>query len=99
MSPEQTYELKEKVASLESMLINAHPEMPLLLRKIHTQLQGDPELVTLLTEEEIGLIVRGLSVQMKVEINAVPVKKESANAMLNRLMKGGKGGGGMSGLL
>ncbi len=98
MTPEQTYELKEKVASLESMLLAAHPEMPLLLRKIHTQLQGDPELVTLLSEEEIGLIVRGLSTQMKVEINAVPTKKESANAMLNRLMKKG-GAGGMGGLL
>lgn len=98
MSPEQTFELKEKVASLESMLLAVHPEMPLLLRKIHTQLQQDPELVTLLSEEEIGLIVRGLSVQMKVEINAVPVKKESANAMLNRLMKTGKGGG-LSGML
>lgn len=91
MTPEQIYELQEKVASLQTMLLSAHPEMPLLLRKIHTQLQSDPELVTLLSEEDIGTIVRGLSVQMKIEISTTPAKKESANAMLNRLIK--KGGG------
>lgn len=96
MNPEQTYELKEKVASLESMLLKQNPEMPLLLRKIHTQLAQDPELVTLLSEEDIGIIVRGLSVQMKVEISTTPAKKESANAMLNRLIKKG---GGMGSLL
>lgn len=95
MSPEQTYEFKEKVASLESMLLKAHPEMPLLLRTIHTQLSQDPELVTLLSEEDIGIIVRGLSVQMKVEISTTPVKKESANAMLNRLIKKGSGMGSL----
>lgn len=96
MTPEQTYELKEKVASLESMLLKQNPEMPLLLRKIHTQLAQDPELVTLLSEEDIGIIVRSLSVQMKVEISTTPAKKESANAMLNRLIKKG---GGMGSLL
>lgn len=91
MTPEQSYELKEKVADLQGKLLSLHPEMPTLLRTIHTQLSQDPELVTVLTEEEIGIIVRGLSVQMKTEITTTPVKKESASAMINKALKAGKG--------
>lgn len=91
MTPEQSYELKEKVATLQSQLLTAHPQMPILLRTIHTQLAQDPELVTVLTEEEIGIIVRGLGIQMKTEITTTPVKKESASAIINKALKAGKG--------
>lgn len=48
--------LEELRTAIEANL----PELPHVLKTIHTQLAQDPETVTLLTEEEIGLIVRGL---------------------------------------
>lgn len=67
-NPDTAYQVKEAIASLQNALLSAHPEMPMLLRKIHTTLRNDPEVVTLLTEEEIGVIVNGLSEQTKTTI-------------------------------
>ena len=58
--------LKEKVASLEAALLSAHPTIPTLLREIHTALRAQPETVTLLSEEEISVLVRGLQKQTGV---------------------------------
>ena len=58
-----TFQLKEKVASLEAALLSRHPTMPTLLRDIHTALRAQPENVTLLSEEDIKVIVQGLQVQ------------------------------------
>lgn len=61
-------QIKEAIQDLSTKLLSAHPEMPILLRKIHQHLSKDPEIVTLLTEEEIGVIVDGLSNQTKTSI-------------------------------
>ena len=58
------------IAELETALLEAHPEMPVLLRKIHSKLREDPELVTLLTEEEIATVINGLKVQTNVSISS-----------------------------
>lgn len=72
------FELKEKVAKLEEQLLASHPQMPLLLREIHGILRDDPENVTLLTEEEIGIIVSGLKKHTQTEIIAkVTTSKKS----------------------
>ncbi len=62
------YQVKEAIASLSVALLEAHPRMPILLREIHQTLSKDPEVVTLLTEEEIGVIVNGLSKQTQTTI-------------------------------
>jgi len=53
-------EIKMQMASLQEALLSAHPRMPTLLKEIHGILQKDPACVTIMTEEEIGIIVRGL---------------------------------------
>jgi len=69
-------QIKEQVAQLSNALLAAHPQMPVLLRQIHTQLKQDPENVTLLSEEEIAVIVNGLKQQTQVElVTATPKKK------------------------
>lgn len=93
MSPEQVYELKEKVVSLQNAILEMHPQLPILLRTIHTQLMNDPEMVTVLSEEDIGIIVSGLSRQTKTEITTTPAKKESATSIINKALKAGKGSG------
>lgn len=60
--------VQEQIENLKAALLAAHPTMPILLREIHKTLKADPEVVTLLTEEEIGVIVNGLSSQTQTTI-------------------------------
>lgn len=60
--------VREQIASLQEALLSAHPTMPILLREIHKTLKADPEVVTLLSEEEIGVVVNGLSKQTQTTI-------------------------------
>ncbi len=61
-------QLKMQVAELEQAILSAHPTLPVLLQQIHRAIKADPEQVTLLSEEEIGVIVNGLSKQTATEI-------------------------------
>jgi len=75
-------QLKEAIADLSNKLLTSHPHMPVLLRTIHQQLKADPELVTLISEEEIGTIVTGLKRQTAIEIvtaSKTPAGKKAVN--------------------
>lgn len=80
-------ELKSKVAELQGKLIAAHPQLPGLLRVIHSQLRADPEIVTLLEEEEIGIIVNGLKLQTQTEIVISAPKAPSAAKAIKEARK------------
>lgn len=82
------FALKESVADLEAKLLEKHPLIPALLRTIHTQLRQDPELVTTLSEEEIGVIVNGLKVQTNTEIG-VTASKSAKTALTKKIKSGG----------
>jgi len=62
------FEVAEAIQDLSDKLLSQHPEMPHLLRKIHQTLKANPEVVTLLSEEQIGVIVNGLSKQTQTTI-------------------------------
>ena len=66
-----------KLAEVQSMLVNAHPTMPILLSEIHKSLKADPENITLLSEEGIGVLVSGLKKQTGIEISASILKSKS----------------------
>lgn len=78
-------ELQEKVAQLQEQLLTNHPQIPVLLRTIHTQLRKDPELVTLMTPEEIGIVVSGLKRQTNTEITTAVVKKSASTKSLKKI--------------
>lgn len=87
-------EIQMKIAELQDALLNAHPTMPLLLRDIHKKLQADPATVTLLSEEDIAIIVSGLKKQTNVELanaskssSTAKAKTASANSRLNAILK------------
>lgn len=77
-------EFTDKLNSLQSALLTAHPEMPVLLQRIHRQLKEDPDLVTILTEEQIATIVNGISVVTNTKL-AVDSKKVEKTAKDKRL--------------
>lgn len=87
MNEPNIFELKEKVASLQAAILESHPTLPVLLRTIHTQLRNDPELVTTLDDEEIGIIVNGLKRQTNTEIATTTVKQASNTASLKKKIK------------
>ena len=77
MSTPDCQELKAKIASLQEALLSQHPMMPRLLQEIHKTLREYPENVTLLTDEEVGVIVRGLKQQTNTEIATAAIKNKS----------------------
>lgn len=80
------YDLKEKIAQLENLLLEKHPTMPLLLSKIHDTLKQQPENVILLSEEEIAIIVSGLKEHTNTSFAAIkPKKAPSTTAKLKNL--------------
>jgi hypothetical protein len=70
-------ELDRNVQELQESLLARHPRMPTLLREIHTALRLQPENVTLLTEDQISVIVNGLKIQTGVEFAAISTKSSS----------------------
>jgi len=77
----QAYEIREKLAQLEESLLSGTPNMPTLLRDIHKGLKADPDLVTILSEEECSILVRGLKRQTATEIATTATKKKSGKSL------------------
>lgn len=69
-SPRTEHPLIMELAELEQALEQQVPDFRVILRNIHQKLRADPELVTVLSEEEIGLIVSGLATHAQAEIIA-----------------------------
>jgi len=76
-------QLKEKILSLQTALLESHPTMPGLLREIHTTLKANPDCVTLLSDDEVGVIVSGLKKQTATEIatSALKTKTKAVKSM------------------
>ena len=69
--------LQIKIASLQEAILVSHPRLPILLKEIHTLLKNDPEIVTLMSEEDISVIVSGLKRQTATELVSSTLKKSS----------------------
>jgi DNA polymerase III psi subunit len=66
MTPHEIISLK--ISELQEAILASHPQMPTLLRDIHRNLSIDPENVTLLTPQQVSVIVSGLSKQTQTII-------------------------------
>lgn len=81
--PTSVDDIREKIATLQNHMLLAHPLIPTLLRTIHTQLKADPEVVTLLLEEEIKVIISGLQHVTKIKLIEVSTpKKKSLKSLI-----------------
>ena len=82
-TPDDTtaYQIKEKLAELDAALLNKLPTMRSLLRTIHRSLKQNPDVVTILTEEECNTIVRSLSSITQNVITEATLKKPRKKAL------------------
>lgn len=78
---DQAYVIKEKLAELEEALLASTPGMKDLLREIHKALKADPDVVTLLSEEDCSILVRGLKKQTATEIATKSLSASKKKAM------------------
>jgi hypothetical protein len=69
-----------KMNRLAEAIHTKHPTMSVLLMQIHKQLRADPELVTTLDEDAIGIVVSGLQVVTKTELVSVVLKESKSKA-------------------
>lgn len=61
--------IEGKLKALRQSLLTEDPQMPVYLQSIHSILRDDPETATLLSPEQINLIVQGLSKFTNVKIS------------------------------
>lgn len=73
-------QVREKILSLQTALLDRHPRMPTLLQEIHAALKAQPENVTLLPEEEICILVQGLQHHTNVFLAESTVKGKKGSA-------------------
>lgn len=85
LSPEENYlrqasatEVQQKIQDLADRLAADHPSMPVLLKEIHSTLKQQPDNVTLLSDEQIGVIVSGLLRYTNTTISTTKRAKKKA---------------------
>lgn len=67
-------QVKEQLIQMDTVLQEKAPGLPNLLRTIHTHLKKDPEIVTLLSEDECNILVSGLKEHTKIELACKAIK-------------------------
>lgn len=78
MTPHE--QVKEKIESLAAIMISETPRLPSVLSDIRILLGKNPDVVTLLTEEEIGQLVSGMAVRANAKFAEVVVKTKKVSA-------------------
>lgn len=74
-------QVREKIAELEASLSSNTPGIESLLKPIHIQLKKDPEIVTLLSEEECAALVTGLKEYTKIQITTKAITKKGGKSI------------------
>lgn len=78
-------EIHNRIAELKEQLDSSSPAMATHLIKIHQDLGASPELLHILSEEEIATIAKGLQVQSQVQIITAKPKAASKKENLKDL--------------
>lgn len=75
--------IRMQIAKIDEHLGDKSQKLPYLLKEIRESLQQDDETVSLLTEEEIGIIVKGMSQAANIAVGKSLVKKTKASDLKN----------------
>jgi len=74
-------QVSERLLALQQAILSRHPTMPTILQEVWKNLKAQPENVTLLTEEQMAVVVSGLEVQTNVSLAQATTKaSKSASA-------------------
>lgn len=79
----QAEQIHGKILEIEEALLSNNPGLPLMLRTIHTAIREDHDTVTILSEEEISILVRGLMKQTATVIASEATAKKAGKALKN----------------
>ena len=79
---DQAFMVREKLASLQTMLTDNLPNISTVLRDIHSTLKKDPDVVTILTDEEVAILVNGLDKQTQANLAGSVAKSKTPKAKL-----------------
>ena len=74
-------QLTSKIQEIDITLNQSLPGLAGLLRTIHTQIKKDPDLVTILSDEECSVLVRGLKEHTKIELACAAIKGAPRKAL------------------
>lgn len=66
----------ERIDLMEDALKNLQPNFPMILRDIHNKLKDQPELVHMLSDEQIYKIIAGLEKHTGIEVKQAAAKSE-----------------------
>lgn len=77
------FRIQEKLVELQNHFDDNHPEMRSALKTIHGIIIKDPEQATLLTDEELSVIVAAQATISKTEISTKQLKKAPKKALKN----------------
>lgn len=77
-------EIKTKLDELQEALLSSHPTLPTLLKDIHRTLKAQPEQVTLLSEQELNLVIQGLIKQTNSNLAAATLKASKSKKVLSK---------------
>ena len=75
--------LAMQLAELEAMLESSIPEAKSKLQDVHLALKNSPDVVTILSDEHIGMIVRGLVSISGEALMAVAAKPKKASSKVS----------------
>lgn len=79
MTPHE--EVSLKMETLRSALLADTPQLPMILSQIKVYLSKNPEVVTLLSEEEIGEIVRSAQTVSRIKLVENATKSKGKKAL------------------
>jgi hypothetical protein len=66
------------MSELQDALDNSMPGFAHILKDIHDSLRADPDVVTILTDEEIAVIVKGLEKHSNIIVTPAKAKKAAS---------------------
>jgi hypothetical protein len=84
----QADDIRGNILELSEMLEASAPGLPTKLKEIHKKLKADPDVVTILSNEEVSIIVQGLKKQTKTEIATTALKKRGTKKAMKNFVAG-----------
>jgi len=71
----ESEQILQRIGELEKLLLTGHPQMGMELARIHKNVATSPELLHILSDEQISLIVRAQSRVAQIDILQEKVSK------------------------